>query len=77
MVQAITDANRHPLGLAPSALVTISADTAINYTAIQPTTDVNIYYITDVGTTTTLNAGTGILVHENLRLAADTVCFVV
>lgn len=70
------------IGLAPKALVTITADEAIDdadgsyYRAIRPTADVTIYYTGSPSDTDVLDADTIILVTPTLRLSTSTLCYV-
>ena len=78
----ITDDNGYFVTLAPKALVTITADTAMvdangkYYRAIRPTTSVTVYYDGTPGTTYTEDADTIIPVHPDLRITVNTVCYV-
>lgn len=79
----VIDSNRNFIGLAPKALVTITADAAITdangkyYFAIEPVVDAtDCYFDGTPGTTATISAGTIKLVNPKLRLGANTLCWV-
>ena len=65
------------IGLAPIGVATIAADTEINHLAIVPSVAVNVYFDGDGAESTfEVSAGTAIVVHSTLRLAAETSCLV-
>jgi len=73
----ILDDNRKVLGLPPQSIQTISSGAAItSYKAIKPTADVVAYFTNNTAGTATISAGDIVLVHEDLRLQADSTCWV-
>jgi len=75
---ARSDANRNSFWVAPRAIVTIAADTAVStdYLAIVPMTDVSVYLGTDSGNTFTILAYTVLTLplNQDLKLATETKC---
>lgn len=70
------DRNSRTIGIPPQEVMTIAADTAIDWKAITPATDVAVYFTGGSETTFILTAGITILVHGKLRLSTETVCLV-
>jgi len=75
---ARSDANRNVFWVAPTAIVTIAANTAVSsdYLAIVPMTDVAVYFGTASGNTFTVLAYSVFTLPRNqvLKLAAQTKC---
>jgi len=78
----IQDDNGNFIGIAPKGLATVLKDVAIAdgngnyYRSIKVTADVLVYYAPATTVTATVSAATTILVHPNLRLKVDTLCFI-
>ena len=81
--RAVIDDLGFKLGLPPQTIQTISAGTAgtanttylQSWKAITPTADVTAYFSNNTAGTATISAGTTVLVHDDLRLAAGTACW--
>ena len=77
---AAKDANNQLFWMAPKAIVTIPANTAIDstYLAIKPETDVNIYFDDETANTFGVLAGDVLSLPQNrvLKLDTDTKCLV-
>lgn len=65
-----------PIGLAPCGIKTVAANVEIPWNIITCAEDMTIYFADDEETTWTVDAGTKLGVHPNLRLVSAAICLV-